>query len=574
MGYLASIFAAGTERDLLTGDRGWQPVGGWSWTGVETASGKRVTPDNALRNSAMWRGIDLKSGLVASFPCKVMQELPSGSREIARRHPVKRILGWRPNRWQSSYQFRQMLEGHRILRGNAYAAIQRTRDGNVSALVPLHPDRVKVTSDQDGMPLYTVNMGAGKQPVRLWWMECLHLTGKGLNGFLGLDTSEYAAEAIGLAQAGEEYAARVYSSGGAERGILKHKGAPLSPEKRMQLKEQWQSAYGPSSEAYKVAVLEEDLEWQKIGVTPEQAQGLQGRSNQVIEIGRFLGIPPWLLFETTKDTSWGSGLEQTNLAFLIYSQQPDLINWEQRMLLDLFDEEDIEAGYYPHFVVEALLRGDSAARAAFYRTMREIGVFSVDDILAKEDMPLVGGAGGSERCRPMNWVPIGTPASAAASGGSAAAALPSDSGSTASSSMTVLHGQVTGVASVAQESTGSDDCAAAAGVVYCARYRALLRSTLTRIYRRAIQDLPGAERRGDLAGWSKAHARHAALEWEPVLLTLDPEVHSEIQFVRLLEPAEARHGAPELLAERETERLLGAINAALIAAEQEDPETP
>lgn len=414
MGRFAQVFRAAVDADLLRGDRGWTSVGsvGPFVAGASTASGRTVTFDNALRNSAVWRAVVLKSSLLGMFPCRVYQELPNGSRRLASEHPNTRLLHWRPNPWQTPYQFRAMVEGHRITRGNAYVAIIRDRGGTVRSLVPLHPDRVRVVTDDQGMPRYDVAMRTGERPVRLGWMECLHLTGPSLEGFIGLSPIEHAAEAIGIAQAGEEYAARVYSSGGAQRGALVHKGPALSDAAKARLKEAWQAAYGPNSEAHRVAVLEEDLDWKTLGVTPEQAQSLESRQHQVIDIGRYWGIPPWLLFEHSKDTSWGSGIEQTNQAFLLYCMQPDLINWEQRMLLDLFDESEIEAGYYPEFTVEVLLRGDMAARGAFYRVMREIGAYSVDDILAKENLPLVGGAGGSERCRPANWVPIGTPAGA------------------------------------------------------------------------------------------------------------------------------------------------------------------
>lgn len=410
MGLLARIFRSALDTDLIHGNRGWNPLGsGESFVaGVSTTSGVTVTCESAMRNSAVWRAVVLKTSLMGMFPCKVYQRLPNDSRRQAREHPNSRLLHTRPNPWQTPYQFRSMVEGHRITQGNAFVALIRNRAGVITRMVPLHPKRVTVEIDSGGMPQYIVSRGHHEKPIPLGWMEVMHLTGPSLSGFLGLSTVDHAAEAIGISQAGEEYAARIYSSGGSMRGALKNKGPELTADRRRHLKEAWQSAYGPNSEAHKVALLEGDLDWLKIGITPEEAQGLQSRQHQVVEVGRYWGIPPWLLFEHSKDTSWGSGIEQTNQAFLTYCTSPDLTNWEQRMLLDLFDDEDIEAGYYPEFIVEALARGDMNARSAYYKVMREIGVYSVDDILAKENMPLIGGQGGSERCRPMNWIPIGT----------------------------------------------------------------------------------------------------------------------------------------------------------------------
>jgi HK97 family phage portal protein len=385
----------------------------WSFSSGSTFGGKNVDPDTALRTSAVWRCFKVLSGTTAMLPLKVYQTMPDESRRPAKEHSTYKILHRRFSRWQTSFKARQMLMGHRLLRGNAYAEIIRDAYANPVELVPRHPDRmvglVDASGDLVGWEYTQVVNGLPTQPRRIWRGDVLHLTGPSLDGFLGLNTTYHAKEAIGLAMSAEEYGARIFNSGGARRGALLNKGPAMSPEAEAKLREHWRETYGGSgANAARVAVLEDGLEWVNIGITPEEAQQIALRTYQVAEICRFFDVPLWLAFETTKDTAWGSGLEQTNLAFLTYSLQQSLVDIEQTIMNALFTEEELDAGYYVEHQVEGLLRGDSAARSAWYRTMREIGLYSRDDIARKENEPLIGGKEGNERCRPGNWVPLGS----------------------------------------------------------------------------------------------------------------------------------------------------------------------
>lgn len=413
MGALSEALRAAFELGGTRLTRMWTVSGGGS-----TFGGRRVNPDTALRTSAVWRCFSVMSGTIAMLPLKLFQTMPDGSRRTAREHRTYRLLHDRFNLRQTSFQGRQMLCGHRMLRGNAYAEIVRDQYGYPVELVPLHPDRVIGLLDADDELVgweYTQKTDGSKPPRRIWRGDMLHLTGPSLDGYLGLNTTTYAKEAIGLAQSAEEYGARVFTSGGARRGALVNKGPAMSTEAEAKLREHWRETYGGTgANAARVAVLEDGLEWVNIGITPEEAQQISLRTHQVAEVCRFLGVPLWLAFETTKDTAWGSGLEQTNLAFLTYSLQPNLVDIEQCLMASLLTDEELDAGYYIEHQVEGLLRGDSAARAQWYRTMREIGLYSRDDIARKENEPLLGGMEGDERCRPGNWVPLGSPPTGAA----------------------------------------------------------------------------------------------------------------------------------------------------------------
>ena len=384
----------------------------WSFSSTSTFGGHRVDPDTALRTAAGWRCFKVMSGTIAMLPLKVFQTMPDESRRTAREHSTYRLLHRKFNQRQTSFQARQMLVGHRMLRGNSWAEIIRNEYGEPIAIIPRHRDRVVglVDNAEDVVGWeYTQRVNGVETPRRILSGDMLHLTGPSLDGFLGLNTTAYARQAIGLAMSAEEYGARIFTSGGARRGALLNKGPSMSSEAEAKLRDHWRETYGGSgAKAAGVAVLEDGLEWVNIGITPEEAQQISLRTHQVAEICRYLDVPLWLAFETTKDTAWGSGLEQTNLAFLIYSLQPNLVDIEQCLMAALLTEEELEAGYYIEHQVEGLLRGDSAARSAWYRAMREIGLYSRDDVAAKENEPRIGGTEGNERCRPGNWVPLGT----------------------------------------------------------------------------------------------------------------------------------------------------------------------
>lgn len=391
----------------------------WSVSSGATFGGRHVDPNTALRTSAVWRCFKVMTGTIAMLPLKTFQTMPNETRRTARDHRAYRVLHRRFNRWQTSFKAREMLVGHRMLRGNAYAEIIRDEFGWPTEIIPRHPDRtvglVDAAGELVGWEYTQVINGVPQQPRAIWRGDMIHLTGPSLDGFLGLNTTAYAKQAIGLAMDAEEYGARVFTSGGARRGALKNTGAAMSPEAEAKLRDHWRQTYGGSgANASGVAVLEDGLEWVEIGITPEQAQQISLRTHQVAEVCRFFGVPLWLAYETTKDTAWGSGLEQTNLAFLTYSLQPDLVDIEQTLMATLFTEEELDEGFYIEHGVEGLLRGDSAARAAWFKAMREIGLYSRDDVARRENEPLIGGIEGNERCRPGNWVPLGTIPDAAA----------------------------------------------------------------------------------------------------------------------------------------------------------------
>ncbi len=347
--------------------------------------GTNVTPDSAMQTTAVWACVAVRARLVAMLPLRVMEETPDGRRRKATEHPWHRALYRQPNAWQTSYEFREMMEGHVALRGNAYAAKVRGDAG--MTLVPLNPDRMKVVSLTGGRLGYMFQRASGEQ-VPLTQDEVLHLRGLTLDGVVGLNPIEYNRRAIELSQQGEHHGLSFFQNAGKPGGVLKlPAGHHLKDEDEFNdLKNQWRDAQ-TADNLYKVAILEDGMEWQQIGLNNQDSQWLESRRFQVPEICRIFHVPPHTIFSAIEHGHTYANIEQTDLALVKHTGLPRYVSWEQAIQRDLLDDP-----YYAKFTLEALLRADSKTRSEFYKVMVDLGVFSVNEVRELEDRdPIDGG---------------------------------------------------------------------------------------------------------------------------------------------------------------------------------------
>lgn len=364
------------------------------------ASGIPVTPENAMKASAVWACVNLISKTLAMLPLIVYQRRTDGGRDRAEGHPLYDVLRWQPNRWQTAMEWKEMLQGHLLLRGNAYSQIVPGRRGFVDQLIPLHPDRVEPEFTEEGTVRYRVTDPDGTQRVLLQ-DEVFHLRAFSSDGLKGMSVIAYARESIGVALAAESYGARVFSQDARPGGVLEHPGT-LSKEARDNLRRSWHEQHAGLQNAHKVAILEEGMKWHQIGLTNEDAQFLQTREFQIADIARYFGVPLHLIQMTEKSTSWGTGIEQLSLGFVIYTEMPWMVRWEQAVHRDLILAKD---RYFAEFLPDALLRGDIKTRYEAYAIGRQWGWLSVNDVRRFENMNPV--ANGDEYLRPLNMAPLG-----------------------------------------------------------------------------------------------------------------------------------------------------------------------
>ena len=364
---------------------GTKPASDDFWYTNPVAFGTDVTPDSAMQTTAVFACVNVLARATAMLPLRVMEDLGDRRKRKAVDHPLYRTLHTAPNYWQTSFEFRQMMAGHLALRGNAYAV--KIPDGNGLRLVPLHPDRMKVYALESGRLGYLYHNAKGTQ-FPLVQDEVMHLRGFGSDGVLGLSPIALCHRAIELSQQGEDHGVKFFRNAAKPGGILKMPpGSTLKTDEEFErLRKEWLQAHG-SGNLYSVAILEDGMEWQQLGMSNADAQYLEGRRFQVPEICRIFNVPPHMIFSAIEHGHTYANIEQTDLAFVKHTMLPLLVLWEQVLQRDL-----IEDPFYAKFAIEGLLRADSATRAAFYEKLFRMGTLSQNDIREMEDRdPIDGG---------------------------------------------------------------------------------------------------------------------------------------------------------------------------------------
>lgn len=353
-----------------------------AWFGGNTsATGLAVNADTAMRVTAVFRAVSIRSQTFASLPLGVFREDADGSKALDKAHPNYRLLHDQPNRWQTSFEWREMMEGHLSLRGNAYSEIVSSGGRAIAELVPLHPDRVRPFWAPDRRPAYAYTPADGGMRVILQ-SEMHHLRGfPAGDGLTGMNPIELCREAIGVALATEEHGARLFSNGARLGGVLKMQGHLKDDDARRKFLKSWRDAHAGVRNAHKTALLEDGMDWQSIGLTSVDAQFLETRKMQIAEIARLFGVPLHMLAELDRSTN--NNIEHQGMEFVTHFVRPEAVRWEQAMKRDLFYGKEKDT-HCAEFDLDALMRGDSAARAAFYSTMLQNGVLNRNEVRVDE----------------------------------------------------------------------------------------------------------------------------------------------------------------------------------------------
>jgi HK97 family phage portal protein len=289
----------------------------------------------------------------------------------------------------TAYTFKERLLADVLLRGNAFAEIEWSREGIPVALWPLPPARTEPKTLDSGRLVYEVKIQ--ESTYQLHPQQVLHVPCMG-DGIKGRSLISYAAESIGNALATNEYANRFFSNDGAPGGVLEHSGT-LREETQKRLRHSWQAAHGGLSNSHRLAILEEGMTFKSTGVSPEEAQALEARKFNVADIARVFLIPPHMIGDVERSTSWGSGIEQQAIGYLVYALRPWLVRFEQELTYKLFSREE-RRQFFVENDVDSLLRGDTKTRNEAYAIMRNNGIINADEWREKENLnPLPRGKG-------------------------------------------------------------------------------------------------------------------------------------------------------------------------------------
>lgn len=377
-GLFSRLFAARRSKEYREPETSRIPPQARSLAGVY------VTPDRALTNDVVWACVRYLSSTVAQLPWMVKRELPNGGAEIVRRHPVDSVLSWRPNPECSPFQLRETLMVWALTWGNGYAEIVRDAAGRVTELWPIHPERVEVRRDLATDRLFYRVNGYTAGDIDMDPRDVFHLRGFG-DGPVGLNVVEYAAQAIGWAQATSLFGASFFGNGLNMGGFIEGAGS-LTKEGKDRLRAELKQAFGGVRNANKWPLLDNGMKATKVTATPDEAQFVPTMQHQVEVICRWFGVPPHKVMHLLRGTF--SNIEHQSIEVVVDSVTPWVWRLEQEADYKLFGGN--RQGFFTDIDLRGLMRGDAKARGEYWQMMRNVGAVSVNEIRADEGLNPIG----------------------------------------------------------------------------------------------------------------------------------------------------------------------------------------
>ena len=370
------------------------------WYGPISRGAAPVSPDTALRLSVVWACVKVLSETVGSTPLHLYRRLPDGGKERATDHPLSALIRQRPNRWQTAMEWREMMQGHLALRGNAYSEILSDARGRITDLVPIHPDHVSVEVMDSGMPRYRVREKIGTRV--LLWSEMLHIRGLSADGYVGLSPIECERETIGEAIGAQDYGGRFYANDAQASRWIEFPGNFKTQEDRQRFRESWQASQ-VGFNRFKTPVLEAGMKLHETGIKHTDAQFLEMRRYKDSDIARIFRVQPHKVGILTDATF--SNIEQQSIEFVQDTMLPWFVRWEQALTMALLDQDERDDMFF-EFLVNGLLRGDAAARSAYYGSGIQDGWLVRNEVRAMENMNPIEGL--DKPLEPLNMAPAGS----------------------------------------------------------------------------------------------------------------------------------------------------------------------
>ena len=390
---MASFFTGGR---LVTPEKGSQ-TGPMSATGAVGDS--VVSDERSLQIATVFACVRLISTVTAGLPLDVFETSKDSRTKVGLDNPLARLLRYIPNQYMTAVEFREAMTMQLCFYGNAYALIERNSVGDVISLMPLMTVQMDVRMEGKRV-VYRYKRDT--EYVDFKQSEIFHLKGFGFNGLVGLSPIAFGAKTTGVAVAMEDQQRDFYANGAKSPQILSTGDKTLTEAQRDQLDVNFKEISGGPVKK-RLWILEAGFSTQAIGVTPQDAETMAARKFQVSEVARFFGVPPHLVGDVEKSTSWGSGIEQQNLGFLQYTLSPFINRWEYAIERWLLKPGDVGRFHAEHNL-EGLLRGDSTARANYLKTQIDSGLLTVNEGRRLDNRPPL--QGGDVATRQSQNVPL------------------------------------------------------------------------------------------------------------------------------------------------------------------------
>lgn len=397
----AFLFGGGRRADGL-GDRSVFGDFWFSPVGMLTGSGRRVTSDAAMRLSAVFSCVKVRSESFAVLPFRMYRKRSDRGRDEILDHWLVRLMQ-RPNRWQTGFEWSEMMQAHLDLRGNGFNYIVNDGRGGIAELQPIHPDRVKAEAinTPDGFR-YVVNMPDGTQR-RYARSQIWHIKGLSQDGVCGLNPIEVAAEAMGVGLAGQSYASRFFANDARPGGWIELDGKFPDEKAKETFRESWQRAQGGRNRG-KTAVLEKGFKYHELTVNNSDAQFLEVMKQNRSEIAGMFRVPPHKIGDLERATF--TNIEQQSMDFVQDCMQPLSQRWESSIRVNLLPDAEAES-IEIEYDFSVLLRGDMQARSSFYTGMINNGSMTRNQARVEEGWNPLPGL--DEPLVPVNMQPASAP---------------------------------------------------------------------------------------------------------------------------------------------------------------------
>jgi HK97 family phage portal protein len=370
--------------------------------GGQTTAGVRINEYTAEGIPAWFAVRGVVSETVGQVPLKIFKKLKRG-KQPDEQHPLYYVLHDMFNPEMTAYEGKELLTRNVCDWGNGYAEIERDNGGRVKALWPLAPDRMAVDRDHLNRRRYRYRNAAG-EPFEWTWNPArppiMHLRANSLDGLVGRSAIRILADCYGLTKAAEEFGARFFANNMMPSAVATYKGK-LTPIQKQNLRESWQKVHAGLSNAHRLAILENDIKLEKMGVDPQAAQFMELRMLQIEEIARVLRVPLFMIQHMTKSTAWGTGIESMMLAFINITMMPWFSIWQQSIGRDLLTQKSF-ATHTALFMTRALTRGDFKTMQEGLGVQFDKGVITRNEWRELEDRNAMGDEFADEAMVPIN----------------------------------------------------------------------------------------------------------------------------------------------------------------------------
>ena len=367
--------------------------------GQESYAGENVTVEGALSVASVLSAFTILMEDTASLPLITYRRLERG-KERDYNSPYYALLHDLPNPEHTSMVYREFIMGHLLGWGNHFSQKIWDKKGILRELWPLRPDRMKVFRENGERKYFYIEMNGNKRAFRQ--EEIWHLPAFGFDGLIGYSRITLARNAIGLSMAAEKFGSKFFANGAVPGLVIKHPGT-LGDVAFKNFTDSWNENYRGTDNSHRFAILEEGMSIEKIGIPPDDAQFIETRRFQLGEIARMFRVPPHMLGDVERTTSWGSGIEQQELGYLSHTLRPWLKRIEQGAQKDLLLEHERKSTVIEH-LVEDFLRTDIGARMEAYVQAITNGIYSRNEVREMENKNPIDGL--DKMLMPLNMTTV------------------------------------------------------------------------------------------------------------------------------------------------------------------------